>query len=201
MVAQDRGAGRGGDRQFISLAHGPGRAAGRAGSERARARRLRQEEHHRQSELLDCAARGGAQAAARCGDHQARRGCDLSVGVGGRQGCDGRVVRPDQVGVHARRDRKQEVHQADRVQRDPAHRRLHGRRLHQGRMEDGGRDQEDPRPQDQAHRDLRARAGVRRPFRPSMSSSSALSPPRRRERLCAKRPACSWSTSASLAAT
>ena len=38
------------------------------------------------------------------------------------------------------------------------------RRLDQGRMEDGGRDQEDPRPQDQGHRHLRARAGVRRPF-------------------------------------
>jgi aspartate-semialdehyde dehydrogenase len=32
----------------------------------------------------------------------------------------------------------QEVHQADRLQRHPAHRRLHGRRLHQGRVEDDG---------------------------------------------------------------
>ena len=62
------------------------------------------------------------------------------------------------------RDREQEVPQAHRLQRDPAHRRVHGRRLHQGRMEDGGRDQEDPRPQDQAGRHLRARAGLRRPF-------------------------------------
>ncbi len=30
-------AGRGGDRQFVGLAHGPGRAAGRAGGERRRA--------------------------------------------------------------------------------------------------------------------------------------------------------------------
>ena len=57
------------------------------------------------------------------------------------------------------------IHQADRLQRHSADRRLHGRRLDQGRMEDGGRDQEDPRSQDQAHRHLRARAGVRRPFR------------------------------------
>jgi aspartate-semialdehyde dehydrogenase len=35
---------------------------------------------------------------------------------------------------------------------------------HQGRVEDGGRDQEDPRSQDQAHGHLRARAGVCRPF-------------------------------------
>ena len=46
----------------------------------------------------------------------------------------------------------------------PADRRLHGRRLDQGRVEDGRRDQEDPRPQDQADGDLRARAGVHRPF-------------------------------------
>jgi aspartate-semialdehyde dehydrogenase len=31
-------------------------------------------------------------------------------------------------------------------------------------VEDGGRDQEDPRSQDQGHGHLRARAGVRRPF-------------------------------------
>src|SRR3546814_9251053 len=34
-----------------------------------------------------------------------------------------------------------------------------------GGMEDGGRDQEDSRPQDQGAGDVRARAGVRRPFR------------------------------------
>ena len=59
----------------------------------------------------------------------------------------------------------EEVPQAHRLQRDPADRRVHGGRLHQGRVEDDGRDQEDPRSQDQAHRHLRARAGVRRPFR------------------------------------
>ena len=59
----------------------------------------------------------------------------------------------------------EEVPQADRLQRHPAHRRVHGGRLHQGRVEDDGRDQEDSRSQDQAHRHLRARAGVRRPFR------------------------------------
>ena len=47
----------------------------------------------------------------------------------------------------------------------PAHRRLPRRRLDQGRVEDDGRDQEDARPEDQADRDLRARAGVHRPFR------------------------------------
>jgi aspartate-semialdehyde dehydrogenase len=38
----------------------------------------------------------------------------------------------------------QEVHQADRLQRDPAHRQLPRRRVDQGRVEDGRRDQEDP---------------------------------------------------------
>ena len=56
----------------------------------------------------------------------------------------------------------EEVPQAHRLQPHSADRRLHGGRLDQGRVEDGGRDQEDPRPQDQAHRHLRARAGVRR---------------------------------------
>ena len=46
----------------------------------------------------------------------------------------------------------------------PADRRVHGGRLHQGRVEDDDGDQEDSRSQDQADRDLRARAGVRRPF-------------------------------------
>ena len=66
---------------------------------------------------------------------------------------------------HARRGRDQEVSQAHRLQRHSADRRVHGGRLHQGRVEDDGRDQEDSRSQDQAHRHLRARAGVRRPFR------------------------------------
>jgi aspartate-semialdehyde dehydrogenase len=43
--------------------------------------------------------------------------------------------------------------------------KFHGGRLDQGRMEDGRRDQEDRRPEDQGHRHLRARAGLRRPFR------------------------------------
>ena len=68
------------------------------------------------------------------------------------------VFQIDEVAVEA-------VPQAHRLQPDPADRRVHGGRLHQGRMEDDGRDQEDPRPEDQAHRHLRARAGVHRPFR------------------------------------
>ena len=59
----------------------------------------------------------------------------------------------------------EEVPQAHRLQPHSAYRRVHGGRLHQGRVEDGGRDQENPRSQDQAHRHLRARAGVHRPFR------------------------------------
>jgi aspartate-semialdehyde dehydrogenase len=69
-----------------------------------------------------------------------------SVSGAGKDG-DGRAVEPDQ--GHLRPDPgevAQEVHQADRLQRHPPYRRLHGRRLDQGRMEDGRRDQEDPRP-------------------------------------------------------
>ena len=49
-------------------------------------RRLHQEEHHRQSQLLDRPARRGAEAAARLCQDQARGGRHLSVGVGRRQG-------------------------------------------------------------------------------------------------------------------
>jgi aspartate-semialdehyde dehydrogenase len=42
------------------------------------------------------------------------------------QGGDGRAVRPDQVRLRARRDRAEEVSQAHRLQRDPAHRRVPG---------------------------------------------------------------------------
>src|SRR5262245_846936 len=65
MVAEDRRAGCCRYRQFLGLAHGPGRAVDRAGGERRRSRRLHEENHHCQSKLLDRAARGCAQAAAR----------------------------------------------------------------------------------------------------------------------------------------
>ena len=73
----------------------------------------------------------------------------------------------------------------------PAYRRLHGRRLDQGRVEDGRRDQEDPRSEDQADRDLRARAGVHRPFRGGQHRvREADHAPTRRATSCARRPGC-----------
>ncbi len=105
-------------------------------------RRLPQEEHHRQPELLDRAARRGAEAPARQGQDHARRGVDLSIGVRRRQGRHGRARPPDQGDLLAAGRGDQEVSQAHRLQRHPAHRRVHGGRLHQGRVEDGGRDQE-----------------------------------------------------------
>ena len=62
-----------------------------------------QEEHHRQPELLDRAARRGAEAAARPRDDQARRGRDLSVGLRRRQGRHGRALQPDARRLHRRR--------------------------------------------------------------------------------------------------
>ena len=105
-----------------------------------------QEEHHRQPQLLDRAAGGGAEAAARRGEDQARGGRDLPVGLGRRQSrrwtsCSSRS-RNIFVGDS---NEPSSLHQADRLQRHPADRRLPRRRLDQGRMEDGGRDQEDPR--------------------------------------------------------
>ena len=189
-------------RQFLLLAHGPRRAAHRARGERRRRRGLHQEEHHRQSELLDRPARRGAEAAARSGQDQARRRRHLSIGVRRRQGGDGRAVGSDQGHLRHRCARGQDLHQADRLQRHSSHRRLHGRRLDQGGMEDDGGDQEDPRSQDQAHRDLRARAGVRRPFRSRQCRVRAPDHGRGGARAsCARRRACSWSTSTSPAAT
>ena len=110
----------------------------------------RAREHHRQPELLDRAAGGGAEAAARCREDQARRRRDLPVGFRRRASaawtnCSSRA-RNIFVGDT---NEPQHLHQADRLQRHPADRRLPRRRLDQGRMEDGGRDQEDPRSIDQ----------------------------------------------------
>ena len=53
VVAEDRQAGPGGDRQLLRLVHRPGRAPDRARGEPGGRRRLPQEGHHRQSELFD----------------------------------------------------------------------------------------------------------------------------------------------------
>ena len=54
-------------RQFLGLAHGPRRAAGRAGSQRRGRQGFLEEVHRRQPELLDRATRRRAEAAARQG--------------------------------------------------------------------------------------------------------------------------------------
>ena len=164
IFAEDRRAGLRRHRQFVGLADGPGRAADRARGQRGGGQGLRQEEHHRQPELLDGAARRGAEAAARPRDHQAGGRRDLPVGLGRGQGRDGRTLRADARRVRVRSGRAEEVPEAHRLQRHSRDRRLHGRRLDQGRVEDDDGDQEDPRPQDQADRDLCPRPGVHRPF-------------------------------------
>ncbi len=59
-----------------------------------------------------------------------------SVSGAGKEGMD-ELFDADASRVRRRRRRGQEVHQAHRLQRHPAYRRLHGRRLDQGRVEDG----------------------------------------------------------------
>ena len=87
-----------------------------------------------------------------------------SVSGAGKEAMD-ELWQPDQEHVRpGHRGRAAQVSQADRLQLHSSHRRLHGGRLHERGMEDAGRDQEDPRPAHQADGDLRARAGVRRPF-------------------------------------
>ena len=73
----------------------------RARSEPRGDRRLFEEEHHRQPQLLDRADGGRAEAAPRQGDDQAGRRRDLSVGVGRGQSRDGRTVRA--IAQHLRR--------------------------------------------------------------------------------------------------
>src|SRR3546814_366140 len=79
---------------------------------------------------------------------QARRRLDLSIGVGRGQVGHGRAVEPDAPDLRRRREGRAEVHQADRLQRHPAHRQIPRRRIDQGGMEDGRRDKEDPRSED-----------------------------------------------------
>ena len=67
-----------------------------------------------------------------------------SVSGAGKRG-HGRAVRAVAQHLRRRQQRAAAFHQADRLQRHPAHRQLPRRRLDQGRMEDGGRDQEDSR--------------------------------------------------------
>ena len=128
IFAEDRRQGLRRHRQFLGLADGSGRAAGRARGQRRRGQGLRQEVHHRQPELLDRPARRGAEAAARPRDDQAGGGRDLSVGLRRRQGGDGRALLADPGGVRLRSARTEEVPQAHRLQPHPPDRRLHGRR-------------------------------------------------------------------------
>ena len=98
----------------------------RARGQRGCGEGLWQEEHHRQSQLLDRPARCRAEAAARPRNDQAGGGGDLSVGLRRRQGGDGRTVRADARGLRVRSGRTEEVHQANRLQRHSADRRFHG---------------------------------------------------------------------------
>ena len=111
MVAEDRRAGRGGDRQLVGLALRRRRAADRA---RVNADAV---SSYRKNIIANPNCSTAQLVVAlkplRCGDHQARRGLDLSVGVGRRQ--DGRrAVRADQGGLH--REQSHQIPQAHRVQ-------------------------------------------------------------------------------------
>ncbi len=77
-----------------------------------RDRRLRQAQHHRQPELLDRAAGRGAEAAARPGQDQARRGGDLSIRLRRRQGRDGRTLDADARHLRQRRAGDRALHRS-----------------------------------------------------------------------------------------
>ena len=86
-------AGRDRDRQLERLAHGPQGAADRQPGEPGRRRVARG--HHRQPQLLDHAARAGADGPARHGRDRAGRRRHLPVRVGHRRGGAGRAGEPD----------------------------------------------------------------------------------------------------------
>ena len=166
LRAEGREGGLRGDRQLVALPLRRRRAADRARGEPRRGRGLFQAQHHRQPQLFHRANGRGAEAAARPGEDPARRRLDLPVRLGRGEGGDGRALEPDQGHVRpGAGGRALQVHQADRLQRDPPYRQVHGGRVDQGRVEDGRRDQEDRRPGDQGHRDLRPGAGLRRAWR------------------------------------
>jgi hypothetical protein len=99
-------------------------------------------------------------------------------------------------------DRTEEVPGADRLQPDPAHRRLPGQRLHQGRDEAGLGDPQDPgRRHHPGEPDRGARAGVLRAFRGGeRRDARRSSAPTARANCWRLRRAWKWSTSARPAA-
>ena len=114
----DRRAGLRRHRQFLLLALRPRRSADRAGSERRRRGGLHQEEHHRQSELLDRAARRGAEAAARSSPRSSAWSSPpiSRCPAPARRRWTSCATRPSGIFV-TDRDRAQDLHQADRLQR------------------------------------------------------------------------------------
>ena len=202
MVAEDRRAGRDRDRQLLGLALRPRRAAGRAGGERRRDRGFAKKNIIANPNCSTAQLVVALKPLHDARHDQARGRRDLPVGLRRRQGGMDELFHQTTRRLRHRPGRAEEVPQADRLQRHPAHRRLHGGRLHQGRVEDGGRDQEDPRPEDQADRDLRARAGLHRPFGGGQRRvREADHAPTRRATSCARRRASSSSISARTAAT
>ena len=159
-------AGLHGDRQQLALPDGPGCAADRAGSERRR----RSPAIARKNIIANPNCSTAQLVVALKPLHDAAKikrvvvATYQSVSGAGKAGMDELFEQSRNIFVG---DSNEPVvyHQADRLQRHSALRRLPRRRLDQGGMEAGRRDQEDPRSVDQGHRDLRSRAGVRRPFR------------------------------------
>ena len=171
-AARRRGGLRG-DRQHQPVPHGPGRAAGRARGESRRARRLPQANIIANPNCSTIQLVVALKPLHDVATHQAGGGRDLPVGLGRRQGGHGRAVRPDQGrSTCTTPPAPKQFPKQIAFNVHPADRRLPARRRDQGRMEDGGRDQEDPGPGHRGHRDLRARAGVRRPCRGGATSSS-----------------------------
>ena len=196
-------AGRARDRQFQRLAHGPRRAAGRARGER---RRAEPASRRASSPIRTARPSSSSSRSSRCNDEAKIKRVVVStyqsVSGAGKEAMD-ELFRQTRAVFVADPIEDEHLHQADRLQRDPADRRLPRLRLHQGRMEDDGRDAEDPRSRHPAHRapacacrcsSATREVGHRRIRAPDHRG-------RARASFCARRRACSSSTSARTAAT
>ncbi len=146
------------DRQLLGLPHGCRRAAGRARGEPAGGVHPRRRD--REPELLDDAARAGAEAAARRRRPRARDRLDLPGGLGHRPEGDRRAAPGGCERAARRRGERRGLRAPDRVQRAAVRRRAAGRRRLHGRgAEARQRVAQDPRhPRAAGVGDLRARA-------------------------------------------
>ena len=185
--AQGRGRRLRGDRQHLALPHGPRRAAGGAGGQPRCARRA--STRRTSSPTRTARPSRWSWRSSRCTTSPRSSAwwsaTYQSVSGAGREAMDELFEHTKAIFMNDRKEPEffkkpipfNVIPQIDVFLEDGAD---------QGGVEDGGRDQEDPRPQDPCRRDLRARAGVRRPRRGGQRRVREPARPRRGARGAAR---------------